>query len=101
MAKTQGDRLWELEQTVAELRAAREGMAKALDVLSVDRKATDAELQHARRDLAVLQEKVVKLESSRDKAGNRAWSVVPNISGAVVSGVIAAAVAFLVARYGK
>ncbi len=101
MAKTQGDRLWDLEQTVAELRGVRAATEKALTELSADQKAAPADLNQARLALAVLQEKVIKLESSRETAGNRAWSVVPNISGAVVGGVIAAAVAFLVARSGK
>lgn len=45
----------------------------------------------------LLKDQVKKLESAGEKFGTRAWSVVPNIVGAL----IAAIVAFLVAKYGK
>jgi hypothetical protein len=49
-------------------------------------------------EVNVLKEKTTKLEAAQDKAVSRAWSVVPNIVGAVVSGILAAIVAYFVAR---
>lgn len=49
-------------------------------------------------ELALFREKVAKLEAAQDRAGNRAWSVVPNIIGALVSSALAGLIAYLVAR---
>jgi hypothetical protein len=80
---------------------AREGTAKALDELSADQKAVLAEVNQARREIAVLQEKVAKLEASRGKAGDRAWSVVPILISVILSGAISTAVAYFITRPGK
>lgn len=49
-------------------------------------------------ELAHLKDKFAKLEAAHERIGNRAWSVVPNVFGALVSGTIAALVAYFVAR---
>ena len=49
-------------------------------------------------ELALLRDKFGKLEAAHERIGNRAWAVVPNVLGAVVSGTIAALVAYFVAR---
>jgi hypothetical protein len=51
--------------------------------------------------LEVLKEKVAKLEAALEKIGTRAWSVVPNVAGALVNVLLAALVAFVVSKYGK
>lgn len=100
-SKTLADRVLELERLVTDLIAQIRFSAEAIDGLKT-KEAKAAETvndlrRESERDIAVLKEKVAKLEASRGKAGDRAWSVVPNIVGAL----IAAVVAFLVARYGK
>ena len=42
--------------------------------------------------IELLKERLQRLESLFEKVGNRAWSVVPNVVGALISGVIAALV---------
>ncbi|MCI0704288.1 MAG: hypothetical protein L0241_24785 [Planctomycetia bacterium] len=49
-------------------------------------------------ELGRLTDRVTKVETAQEKVSTRAWSVVPNILGALVSGVIAALVAYFVAR---
>jgi chromosome segregation ATPase len=49
-------------------------------------------------ELGRLTDRVGKVESAQEKVSTRAWSVVPNILGALVSGLIAALVAYFVAR---
>ena len=49
----------------------------------------------------ILKDQVKRVEAVIEKYGTRAWSVVPTVVGALISGVIAAAVAFLVTKYGK
>ncbi len=51
--------------------------------------------------IEVMAEKVSKVETALEKIGTRAWSVVPNISGAVVNVLLAAVVAFIVAKRTK
>ena len=51
--------------------------------------------------LDVLTEKVLKVESAQEKMGTRAWSVVPNVVGAIVNVILAAIVAFIVTRAAK
>jgi hypothetical protein len=52
-------------------------------------------------ELSVLKEKTTKLETAQERSGARAWSVVPNLIGAVVSVLLGAGVAYLVSRWGK
>lgn len=49
----------------------------------------------------VLMEKVAKVETAQEKIGTRAWSVVPNVVGALITGTISALVAYLVAKAAK
>ncbi len=51
-----------------------------------------------RGEAGVLKEKVVQLEAARERDTSRAWSLVPNVVGAVVSSGLAALVAYFVAR---
>lgn len=51
--------------------------------------------------IEVMAEKVSKVETALEKFGTRAWSVVPNISGAVVNVLLAALVAFIVTKLAK
>jgi len=51
--------------------------------------------------IEVMAEKVSKVETALEEIGTRAWSVVPNISGAVVNVLLAAVVAFIVAKLTK
>ncbi len=51
-------------------------------------------------ELALLKEQVKKLQEAAEKRGNRAWSVVPNIVGAIVSVLLGALVAYYVAKKG-
>jgi len=48
----------------------------------------------------LLKEQVRKLQEAADKRGNRAWSMVPNVVGAIVSVVLGALVAYFVAKKG-
>ena len=121
--KTQGDRLLDVEQAVAGLTVRVQYFSEELNTLKASHAAAMAEAQQGRREvvalqqhvdemrrliatasaaeIAVLQEKVAKLESSRGKAGDRAWSVVPTLLSVVVSGAISAAVAYFITRPGK
>ncbi len=55
-------------------------------------------IAEVRIELTLLKEKLSKLEAAQEKASNRAWSVVPNVIGAIVSGIIAALVAYFVSK---
>ena len=129
--KTQADRILDLEQLVVEQRVQLKLLEKTVQSLQDGQSQTHAWLHDLRRaherdvavlgrdveelrrhaeksgttelktDIVLLREKMTKVEAAQEKLGQRAWSVVPNISGAVVGGVIAAVVAFLVARLGK
>lgn len=57
-------------------------------------------MPEVKAEVTTLKEKVKKLEDAAEKRGNRAWSIVPNVVGAIVSGPIAAAVAYVVAKRG-
>lgn len=133
--KTDGEKIDELEKTVAALiersenddariarltedvekaQQAERSAAQALNDLRRDHDREIAllkrELEEQRKwtekngvgelktEIGLLKEKVAKLEAANERGGNRAWSVVPNILGAIVSSGIAAVVAFLVAR---
>ena len=50
-------------------------------------------------EINILKEQVKNLQETVDRAGNRLWSVVPNILGAIVSGIIAAIVAYYIAKH--
>ena len=49
-------------------------------------------------ELGVWKEKTAKVEATQEKAAGRAWALLPNVVGAVVNGLIAAAVAYSIAR---
>ena len=129
--KTQGEKIDELEKFVAsiltqvrEIQRAiddlgdesaknREGLASfrldsekrivgiSKDVEELRRWAEKNGISELKNEIVLLKEKIINLESAQEKIGARAWSVVPNIVGAIITGVIAAIVAFLVAKYGK
>jgi predicted nucleic acid-binding Zn-ribbon protein len=46
-------------------------------------------------EVALLRDRVKKLQDAAEKRGNRAWSLVPNLTAALVSGLISAIVALL------
>jgi polyhydroxyalkanoate synthesis regulator phasin len=73
-----------LEQRVVELKAWKDQLG----------------VPEVKAEVTVLKEKVKKIEDEAEKRGNRAWSIVPNIIGAIVNGLLAAAVAYFVARRG-
>jgi hypothetical protein len=52
-------------------------------------------------ELALLKEQVTKFQEAADKRGNRAWSLVPNVVGAIVSAVVSALVAYFVVKKGS
>ncbi len=100
--KTDGEKIDELEKLVARILKQLETVEKTLDSLNDARKETVQRLNDLQREsekrIVVLQEQTSKLEATQERAGTRAWSVVPNIVGAVVSGILAAIVAYFVAR---
>lgn len=133
--KTDGEKVDELEKTVAallermkggedqtarlsgELKQAQQNEREAVHALNDFRREHDREVALLKRELeeqrkwaekngvgelknelGVLKEKTAKLEAANERTGNRAWSVVPNIVGALLSSGIAAVVAFFVAR---
>lgn len=49
-------------------------------------------------EIGLLKEKVSKLEAAQERSGTRAWSVVPNVLGAIVSSTLAGVIAYFVAR---
>ncbi len=49
-------------------------------------------------DVTLLKDKVKKLEDAAEKSGNRAWSIVPNLIGALVDVLLGAAIAYWVAK---
>lgn len=79
----------------------KEVVALRKDVEELRRWADKVGTSEFKAQLDVLKEKVVKLEDARDKGSTRAWSVVPNIAGAVVNVVLAAVVALIVSRLAK
>ena len=129
--KTQGEKIDELEKFVASILTQLREIQRAIDDLGDEAAKNreglaslrlDSEKQlvgltkdveelrrwtekngtaELRNEIVLLKEKISKLELAQEKIGTRAWSVVPNILGALVTGVIAAIVAFLVAKYGK
>lgn len=104
-SKTLADRVLDLEKLVADLSAQVRFSAEVVDGLKA-REAKSAEAVNALhrdtdREIAVLKEKVVKLEASRGKAGDRAWSVVPILVSVILSGAFSAAVAYFITRPGK
>jgi hypothetical protein len=126
--RTDGEKIDELEKlvagilkelaalgtTVRDLDAAGKGTAQGLndfrrdcetriavltrDVAELRRWTEQNRTADLKSEIAVLKEQNRKLEAAQERAGNRVWSVVPNIVGAIVNGLIAAAVAYLVAR---
>jgi chromosome segregation ATPase len=90
-------------QEFADFRARFEGelasLKAALDELR--RWAEKNSVSDLKSQFEVLKEKVVKLEAAFEKIGTRAWSVVPNVAGAIVNVLLAALVAFVVTKYGK
>ncbi len=121
----------EVEKLIAGILARLTELGKSLDTLSVARvetaqAITDLRLQHEKELVAlakdidelrrwaeknsvsalsaqieVLKEKVAKLEALLDKVGTRAWSVVPNVAGAIANVILAAVVAFIVTKLVK
>ncbi len=87
--------------TAFRIRYGEVAVSMKKDIDELRRWAEKNGVSDVRLQVEVLKDNVKKLEAGQERAGARAWSVVPNLIGAMVSGVIAATVAFLVAKYGK
>jgi len=126
--KTDGDKIDELQKTVAILEQRSEHTENAMAELNTNYRGFVQQFNDIRRELereiavlkvaidelrrwtekngigdlkseiSLLKDKVTKLETAMDRIGTRAWSVVPNIVGALVSAFIGAIVAILVTR---
>lgn len=108
------ERLDKVTETLATLIEAQKETTQAINDLRRDHEKEVAvlkrDLEELRRwteqngtaelktEVGVLKEKSAKMEAAQERMGNRAWSIVPNVVGAVVSGLIAALVAYFVAR---
>jgi predicted nucleic acid-binding Zn-ribbon protein len=103
------DKVEELQRTVATLQERVTHILNSLDKLHTDHKETVHELAELRRehekDLLLLKrdgEDIKKWREEKKKEGEertrRFWAFGPNVVGALVSGVISAVVAYLVAR---
>ncbi|MBX9583820.1 MAG: hypothetical protein K2X87_26260 [Gemmataceae bacterium] len=107
--RTDGDKIDELQQFAATAQARIEGILLRLDQHDMKqeraadgfqgfRREVAVELVALKGELAALREAQARSDTAREKAAGRAWSVVPNVAGAVVNGLLAAAVAYFVAR---
>lgn len=89
---TQGDRIRELEMTVASQSTQQEISNKTSDTLSQTLQETIHKLEETRRELekkiAVLEEKVSKLESAQYRVGERLWLVIAPLFAAVIGSVL-------------
>src|SRR5690242_12600900 len=97
-----GDKVEELQRNVATLQERLDYVGKTLEKALIDHQDTahrlaDLHREHE-REQALLKREVEELRKWKDELGRRLWAFGPNIAGAVISGLIAAAVAFLVAR---
>lgn len=90
----------ETVHTLADLRLQheRELVALAKDIDELRRWTDKNSVSALSAQIEVLKEKVAKLEALLDKVGTRAWSVVPNVAGAIVNVLLAAVVAFIVTK---
>jgi hypothetical protein len=100
--KSPSEKIDELAKLVATLVERLDNTIKTLDALNEEQKRTnqahnDIRREHE-RELAVLKEKTEKLEAAQERAGNRAWAVVPSIIGAIIGGLITAVVAAFVRK---
>ena len=104
-----GDKVEELQRTVAALVERVENALKAIEGLEEDHRRLARELADLRRDhdreIALLKREVEGLQKwkdedkkDREERSRRAWSLAPNVVGAMVSGAIAAAVAYFISR---
>jgi chromosome segregation ATPase len=93
----------ETAQALNDLRLSSEKELVAIkkDVDELRRWSEKNSVADLKSQIEVLKEKVAKLEAALDKVGARAWSVVPNIAGAVVNVLLAALVAFIVTKLSK
>lgn len=106
--KTLGDRLLELENIVRRLDEQHTATAKAVDALGKARWESAEKVAELRREyditIALLTKDVERLEAwkaerkkDQDEWARRAWAFGPGILGAVISVLLAALVAKLVA----
>lgn len=100
-AQNKGQR--ETSDAIRDLKLTTESRLVALekDIAEFRRWTEKNGISELRADLGVLKEKTAKVEGAQEKIGTRAWSIVPNVIGAIVSGAIAAIVAYVVSRSGK
>jgi hypothetical protein len=83
------------------LECAKELIALKKDAEEFRRWSEKNGIAELKSQVEVLKEKVAKLEAALEKLGTRAWSVVPNLVGAIVNVILAAVVAFVVTKIGK
>ena len=108
--KTDGEKIDELKDAVAQL---TERLQNGIDDLnSFEDKLTElarslADLRREdEKDIALLKRELEELKKWKDEQkkehdewGRRAWAFGPNVIGAVVSGIIAALVAYFISRH--
>ena len=107
-----GDKVEELQRIVAIMSERTERVLESLDELYEGQKAIARELSELRREhekeIALLKREVEDLKQwraeqkkERDERDRRLWAFGPNVLGALISGLISAVVAYLVARRGS
>lgn len=126
--KSDGEKIDELEKLVAVVLERLQNIQKTLDSLGASHREESEglddlqrrheteiavfkkEIEEIRRwiekngtsdmktEVGILKEKVTKIEVTQERVGNRAWSIIPNVVGAIINGLIAAIVAYSVAK---
>jgi chromosome segregation ATPase len=103
-----GDKVEELQKAVAALIERLDSTVKSLDFLTEAHRESVRELANLRREqekeTALLRREIEALNKWKDELkdesrerGRRVWAFGPNVVGALISGLIAAAVAYFVA----
>ena len=84
-----GDRIRELEKSVASQGTQQGFISKSVGELNKAREELASKVEDARREtereLAVLREKVARLETGHGKLGDRLWSVIPPLVAVVIA----------------
>jgi chromosome segregation ATPase len=104
-----GDRVAELETSAATHAERLDTIVRSLDTVFDDQEETARELADVRREhekeIALLKREVEELKNWRterkrqdEEWSRRLWAFGPNLLAAVVGGVIAAAIAYLIPR---
>lgn len=107
--KSDGEKIDALERSVSQLIERLDNTIRSLDSLSAShektadagqnhRRETERELALAKRELEDLKKWKEEFKREREEHSRRTWAFGPNVVGALVNGVLAALVAYFVAK---